>query len=350
MARQEHPPILSPSHRKLWRSIEPSIWTLDTDHPNQDSALSILRTLFDQPRWLEAYHLYDDRGSQLFEQICDLPEYYLTRTENAILTQEATRIIASAPVDCIVELGSGSSKKSAHLLRAHLRQRQRGIFAPIDVSLTSLSFARDTVQEEFPHLTFHGLHARYEEGISSIEKGLPTLFVFLGSSVGNFSPSEFCRFFHHLTTSMGRKDFFLLGVDRVKEVEILEKAYDDPHGVTADFILNVFQNVNRLTQGNFDRGKMRYQSRYNSERQQIEMYAVSTSRQEIRFPPFGTSFVWEKGDRILVEISRKFEPHRLQQQLRFFGLESTAHFTDPQEWFSLLLFRKKGSGALEKGS
>jgi dimethylhistidine N-methyltransferase len=342
--------MLSASQRDLWRSMGPSIWTLDTDHSNQDPALSILRTLFDQPRWLEARHLYDERGSQLFEKICELPEYYLTRTENAILAQAAGEIIASAPVECIVELGSGSSKKTAHLLREHLRQRHRGIFAPIDVSPTSLGFARDTIQEQFPHLTFHGLHARYEEGISSIAKELPTLFVFLGSSLGNFSPSEFSRFFHHLATSMGPKDFFLLGVDRVKEVEILEKAYDDSHGVTADFILNVFQNINRLTESNFDRGKMRYQSHYNSETQQIEMDAVSASRQEIRFPPFQTSFVWDKEEPILVEISRKFEPTRLQQQLRFFGLEPAAHFTDPQEWFSLLLFQKKGSGALEKGS
>lgn len=294
--------------------------------------------------------MYDERGSQLFEKICDLPEYYLTRTETLILAQEARHIIASAPVDCIVELGSGSSKKTAHLLTEHLRQRHRGIFAPIDVSLTSLSFARDTIQQQFPEMTFQGLHAQYEEGISSVEISLPTLFVFLGSSVGNFSPSEFSRFFRHLTISMGPNDFFLLGVDRVKEVAILEKAYNDSQGVTADFILNVFQNINRITHSNFDHGKMRYHSWYNSERQQIEMYAVSTSRQEIRFPSFGTSFVWEKGEPILVEISRKFEPSRLQQQLPFFGLESAAHFTDPQEWFSLLLFQKKGSGALEKGS
>lgn len=347
MIRQEYLPILSASQRNLWRLVEPSIWTLETNHSNQDPAMSVLRTLFDQPRWLEAHHLYDERGSQLFEKICELPEYYLTRTENAILAQAAGEIVAAAPVECIVELGSGSSKKTAHLLREHLRQRHRGIFAPVDVSLTSLGFARDAIQEQFPRLTFHGLHARYEEGIASIEKELPTLFVFLGSSLGNFSPSEFNRFFHHLGDSMGPKDFFLLGVDRVKEVEILEKAYDDSDGVTADFILNVFQNINRLTDSNFDRGKMRYHSRYNSERRQIEMYAVPTSRREILFPSFGTSFVWDEGDPILVEISRKFEPRRLQQQLRFFGLEPAAHFTDPQEWFSLLLFRK--SSALESG-
>jgi dimethylhistidine N-methyltransferase len=334
------PTIFSPSQRNLWRSTEPFIWTMDTDRSLPDRPLSILRTLLDQPRWLEAYLLYDERGSQLFEQICDLPEYYLTRTESSILTRNAERIIAAAPVDCIVELGAGFSKKTLHLLREQVRQRQRGHFAPIDVSRAGLIASRETIAEQFPQLTFHGLNARYEDGISSVEKSLPTLFVFLGSSVGNFNYWEFTRFFHHLSQSMGARDFLLLGVDRVKEAEILEKAYNDEQGVTADFILNVFLHINRLMSGNFEVGKMRYYSWYNPEWQQVEMYAISTAAQEIRFPSYGASFLWPKRDRILVEISRKFEPDRLKQQLQWFGLKPIEHFTDFKEWFSLLLFQK----------
>src|SRR5262245_52963754 len=121
--------------RRLWRMAEPSIWSLKEGRPEEDPATSIMRTLWDQPRWLEAYHLYDDRGSELFEQICELPEYYLTRTEEAILEGAAEDIIAAAPVKCIVELGAGSAKKTTHLLKAQIRQRKTGIFAPIDVSL-----------------------------------------------------------------------------------------------------------------------------------------------------------------------------------------------------------------------
>ncbi len=340
MQGQDKPHILSPSHRSLWRLTGASIWSLDAGHSHQEPGLSILRTLLDQPRWLEAYHLYDERGSQLFEQICKLPEYYLTRTENSILEKEAGRVITLAPVECIVEMGAGSSKKTMHLLGEQARQRQGGTFAPIDVSLTGLAESRDIVRERFPQLTFHGLRAQYEEGISSIEKNLPTLFVFLGSTVGNFNRSDFVRFFHRLSQSMGPRDFLLLGVDRVKELEILERAYNDSQGVTADFILNVFQNINRTLGSNFDLGKMRYHSWYNPEWQQVEMYAISTSTQEIYFPSHGASFVWEKGDRIMVEISRKFDPSRLQQQLQCFRLNPIAHFTDPKEWFSLLLFQK----------
>jgi len=345
MRSQETSGIFSASQRELWRSTEPLIWTLDGGHLDQDPARSILRTLFDQPRWLEAHLLYDGRGSRLFEQISELPEYYLTRTENAILAKVAEQVIALAPVGCIVELGAGSAQKTLHLLREQVRQRNGGIFAPIDVSLAGLSLSRDMVQEKFSQIEFYGLRARYEEGISSIEKGLPTLFVFLGSTVGNFTPSEFSRLFCHLSRCMGPEDFLLLGVDRVKEAEIVERAYNDPQGVTADFILNVFPHINRLVKSDFDLRKMRYHSRYNPEWQQVEMCAVSTATQEIRFPSHGTSFIWERDERILVEISRKFEPGRLQQQLQCFGLKPVARFTDPKEWFSVLLFQKSGASS-----
>src|SRR5882724_2605964 len=172
-------------HRRLWHMAEPSIWALTNGHPEENPALSIMRTLWDQPRWLEAYHLYDERGSELFEQICELPEYYLTRTEEAILERHASDIIAMAPVRCIVELGAGYSKKTVHLLTEQLRQRGSTIFAPIDVSAAGLRESRAAVHAAFPKIQFHGLHARYEDGFSAIDKNLPTLFVFLGSTIGN---------------------------------------------------------------------------------------------------------------------------------------------------------------------
>jgi len=340
--------IFSASARKRWRRAAPSIWTLNAGH-DQGPARSILRTLLDQPRWLEPCHLYDKPGCRLFERICELPEYYLTRTENSILREKSGAVIAQAPVQCIVELGAGSAKKTMHLLRAQLRQRKQGIFAPIDVSLTGLRASRDAVKKQLPGFKFQGLHGRYEEGVAGVDRTLPTLFIFLGSSVGNFNRSEFVRFFSFLAGSMGPKDYFLLGVDRIKETEILERAYNDSQGVTAAFILNVFQNINRLMRSNFNAGRMRYHSRYNPEWQQVEMYAVSTGTQEILFPGHSASFVWKENERILVEISRKFEPSRLQEQLRLFGLEPLAHFTDSREWFSLLLFQKSNTSTTEKG-
>jgi uncharacterized SAM-dependent methyltransferase len=221
-----------------------------------------------------------------------------------------------------------------------VRQRGRGIFAPIDVSSPGLEASRDFVRARFPQIEFHGLHARYEEGIASFDRNLPTLFVFLGSTIGNFTPPALVHFFNLLSRAMGPQDYLLLGADRVKDIRLLEAAYADSAGITAEFILNVFCSINRLTGSNFDREKMRYQSWYNPEWAQIEMYAVATAAQAIRFSRFDTAFDWGEGDRILVEISRKFQPGRLQEQLRFFDLIPVEHYTDANEWFSLLLFKR----------
>jgi dimethylhistidine N-methyltransferase len=340
MQRAETPSFFTAEQRPLWRMTAPRVWSLAHGRAMEDPAVSVMKTLWDHPRWLEAYHLYDARGAELFEKICELPEYYLTRTEDALLERDAEKIIAAAPVACIAELGAGSAKKTTHLLRAQVRQRGAGIFAPIDVSLPGLEASRDFVRARFPQIEFHGLHARYEEALSSLDLNLPTLFVFLGSTIGNFSPPALLRFFDLLSQAMGPQDYLLLGVDRVKEVKLLEAAYADSAGITAEFILNVFHSINRLTGSNFDLGKMRYQSRYNPEWAQIEMYAVAGAPREIGFTRFARSFQWREGDRILVEISRKFDPIRLQEQLRFFDLLPVEHYTDPNHWFSLLLFKK----------
>ena len=340
MAHHTNSSFLLSDKRHFWHMAEPFVWSYKSSDPKEDPARSIMRTLWDQPRWLEAYHLYDERGSELFEKICTLPEYYLTRTENSILEQEAKRIMTAAPVKCIIELGAGSAKKTTHLLQAQIEVYGSGIFAPIDVSLSGLLISRDYVRGHLPAIDFQGLHARYEDGFSSIDLNLPKLFVFLGSTIGNFTPPAFTRFFAQLSAAMGPNDFLLLGADRIKDAAVLEAAYDDPKGLTADFILNVFDHINRLLDSNFNRQKMRYHSWYNPEWRQIEMYAISTADQTIECPAFATAFQWEKGERILVEISRKFDPVRLQGQLRFFDLLPVEHFTDPQNCFSLLLFRK----------
>lgn len=342
MTQETSRTIFAADEISCWTSAPAGIWSRRGADLDAVPTLSILTTLWDHPRWLEAYHLYDDQGSELFEEICELPEYYLTRTENSILESRAPDIIAAAPVECIVELGAGYSKKTVHLLSEQLRQRGRCLFAPIDVSVAGLLASQAAVRKDFPKIEFHGIHARYEEGFAAVDKQLPKLFVFLGSTIGNFNQTEFPRFFRALADAMGPNDYLLLGADRVKDKNILEPAYNDSRSITATFILNVFRNVNRLLGSNFDLTKMRYHSWFNPEWQQIEMYAVAEEDQTIRFPSANAAFTWHRQERILVEISRKFEPKRLQEQLGFIGLRPVAHYSDPQEWFSVLLLRKRG--------
>ena len=339
------PQIISSSWRDRWQEIKPSIWALNSGPIQDDPAQSILRTLLDQPRWIQSHYLYDEKGSYLFEEICELPEYYLTRTEEAILSREGAEIIEATEVDCIVELGAGFSKKTVHVLREQIRHRGGGTFSPVDLSLAAQIGSRDSVEEQFPELLFQGLCAHYEEGIASIDKEIPTLFVFLGSSVGNFSRARFQRFFGLLSDCMGSQDYFLLGVDRVKETQILEQAYNDSKGTTAQFILNVFEHLNLLVGSNFDLEKISYFSYYNAVTQRMEMYGISACDQVIHLPAGNCSFVWGKDERVLVEISRKFEPRQLSQQLQYFGLDRVGHYTDSEEWFSLLLFKKASPSA-----
>ncbi len=341
MKPQTQPTIFATDEIPRWTSAHEGIWSLHGADLDSVPTLSILTTLWDQPRWLEAYHLYDDQGSELFEAICELPEYYLTRTENSILEAQARNIIAAAPVQCIVELGAGYSKKTVHLLTEQLRQRGHCQFAPIDVSVAGLLASQAAVRRDFPQIELHGIHARYQAGFSAIDKPLPTLFVFLGSTIGNFNQTEFPRFFRALADAMGPNDYLLLGADRVKDKNILEPAYNDSRGITAAFILNVFRHINRLLGGNFSLEKMRYHSWFNPEWQQIEMYAVANQNQNIGFPSANAAFTWHRDERILVEISRKFDPHRLQEQLSFIGLQPVAHYSDPKDWFSVLLLRKQ---------
>jgi L-histidine Nalpha-methyltransferase len=340
MKQEKLPDFFAVEQIDHWKIQEPKIWSRRDAEIGANPTSSILTTLWDQPRWLEAYHLYDQHGSELFEQICELPEYYLTRTENGILERHAADVIGRAPVACIAELGAGYSKKTVHLLTEQLRQRGAAIFAPIDVSLAGLVASREAVRRAFPSIEFHGVHARYEEGFAAIDKALPTLFVFLGSTIGNFNHTDFPRFFRALSAAMGPNDYLLLGADRIKNANVLEDAYDDSRGITREFILNAFDHINRLLESNFQRAKMRYYSWFNPEWQQIEMYAVAVEEHDIKFPTVGASFRWRKDEKILVEISRKFDPIRLQEQLRFFGLRPIAHFTDSNEWFSVLLFKK----------
>ena len=334
------PNVLASDQQSRWRLLDDSLWTPWEQAGKLDPALAVLRTLFDQPRWLDPSYLYDESGSALFEEISQLPEYYLTRLEDGILQQEAVNIIAAAPVECLVELGAGFSKKTRHLLRAQLTRRGLGIFAPVDVSPSALSGSRDAQRRAFPEIQFQGLVARYEDGIAGIADDLPTLFIFLGSTVGNFTRVQFGQFFQQLSCSMGPNDFLLLGVDEVKEAEIVERAYNDSQGLTADFVLNAFNHVNQLTGSNFDRARMEYAPSYNSRKQQMEMYALATASQEIRFPTVAASFVWRESEPILLEISRKFDVVSLLSQLQFFGLELVERYTDDRQWFSVLLLRR----------
>ncbi|OIP77707.1 MAG: dimethylhistidine N-methyltransferase [Oscillatoriales cyanobacterium CG2_30_44_21] len=305
----------------------------------------VIAGLITNPKSLPPKYFYDDRGSALFEQICDLPEYYPTRTEASILGQYANAI-ADITGSCeLVELGSGSSTKTNYLLSAYQKISDNTAIAegfsyiPIDVSGGILKTSVLHLQQKYPDLTITGLIGTYEEALQYLDKNhqRSRMIFFLGSSIGNFSAAESDEFLGKVAHALTKGDYFLLGVDLQKSTEILEAAYNDAQGITAAFNLNMLAHLNWRFQGNFDCDLFEHKAIYNQADHQIEMYLYAKSAQEVSLDILNLKVQFAAGEGILTEISRKFDLDALQLQLRSQGLQTVKFWTDPQQLFGLIL-------------
>jgi dimethylhistidine N-methyltransferase len=299
----------------------------------------IIQGLTQTPKTLPAKYFYDARGSELFEQICELPEYYPTRTEASILRQYAPEI-AQITASCeLVELGSGSSTKTRLLLDAYQSLKHPCKYVPIDISATILNASAIQIEKEYPELQVEAFVGTYEEAICQLKPtSLPARMIFfLGNSMGNFTPEECDRFFDQVTAVLAPGDYFLLGLDLQKPIEILEAAYNDSQGVTAAFNLNMLSHLNWRFQGNFDPSLFTHQSIYNQTETQIEMYLHCQKSHVVHLKCLDLTVAWETGESILTEISRKFDLDQVEKDLKSKGLKTIKTFTDPQKWFGLIL-------------
>ena len=299
----------------------------------------VLIGLTQVPKTLPPRYFYDDQGSELFEQICELPEYYLTRTETAILQQFA-REVAQITGPCeLVELGSGSSTKTRILLNAYQDLGYPLRYLPIDVSAGILESSARSLLTDYPSLQVHGLVSTYELALAQLEASpLPARMIcFLGSTLGNLSPQECNTFFDQITDALQPGEYFLLGIDLQKPKSVLEAAYNDSQGVTAAFNLNMLQHLNRRFNGNFDLTQFVHQAFYNADQCQIEMHLKSTRSQSVQLQALNLNIEFTDGETILTEISRKFDLNTIQQELQSQGLVPVHVWTDPNQWFGLLL-------------
>ncbi|MGI0487566.1 L-histidine N(alpha)-methyltransferase [Pantanalinema rosaneae CENA516] len=313
-------------------------------HPTQDVAQApfgqdVIQGLTQQPKTLPPKYFYDDRGSQLFEQICELPEYYLTRTETSILQNYAAEIAATTGVCELVELGSGSSTKTRLLLNAYQALGYPLHYIPIDISAGILKDSAHQLLSEYPTLNIHGLVGTYEQALQHLSTPhLPKrLIFFLGSSLGNLNPAECEQFFQQIRSALQPGEYFLLGVDLHKSTELLEAAYNDRQGVTAEFNLNMLQHLNQRFQGDFDLTQFEHWSFYNESLHQIEMHLRSLRSQTIELAALSLTVTFESGETIRTEISRKFNLTATQQQLEEIGLNPLRVWADQNTWFGLLL-------------
>jgi L-histidine Nalpha-methyltransferase len=298
----------------------------------------VRRGLLVRPRSLPPKYFYDERGSALFDRICDTPEYYPTRTEDALLAACAGQVIARARPDHIIELGSGASRKTGHLLTALDRAGLDGCqYWPFDVCEPMLRQAAARLMAAHAGLRVNALVGDYLGGLSGMPRpGGRRLFVFLGSTIGNFEPAEAVGFLRELAALMDSGDSLLLGADRVKSPAVLEAAYNDAEGVTAAFNLNLLEVLNRELDSDFMPDAFMHRALYNAVDQRIEMYLISRVRQMVHLSRLGEHLELDAGESILTEISRKFTPETLEAMLGEAGLESVARFEPENGYFSLV--------------
>ncbi len=311
-----------------------------TSESRQAFARSVAAGLGDEPRWLHYRFLYDAEGSRLFEEITLQPEYYPTRTEAGILAEHADEIQRFTGPVTLVELGSGYSVKTEHLLSAYSRDEGPVRYVPVDVSDSALRAASRNIAESFSDVDFTGINGTYRSAFPVLRQLSPQMLIFLGSSIGNFNEAETTSFWRSVTDHLPAGDFFLLGVDLVKDVDVLEAAYNDAAGVTARFTNNYFARINRELGAALDLSEIEHHAIWNPSLELIEIYARFSSDQQLYVQPLDQTFEIRSGERIMIEISRKYRLPKLQRELAAFGFDLKRVFTDENKWFALLLLER----------
>jgi L-histidine N-alpha-methyltransferase len=285
-------------------------------------------------------HFYDAYGSELFEQISELPEYYQTRTERSILRSSAAAIAAVTRAAEVVELGAGYATKTRVLLDALAEAGTLERYVPVDVSETTVHACAEQLVEEYPGLRVHGLVGDFERHLVHLPPPPgPRLIVFLGGTIGNFLPGARRRFLRDLRARMGPGDHLLLGTDLVKDPAILEPAYDDAAGVTAEFNRNVLRVVNRELDADFDLDAFEHVAFFDPDHEWIEMRLRARRGQTVRVDALDLTVTFVRGEELRTEISAKFTAERLEADLRAAGLELSGWHSDPDDLFAVTLAR-----------
>jgi L-histidine Nalpha-methyltransferase len=312
--------------------------------PPDAFALAVRSGLRAKHKTLPCRYFYDDQGSRLFERICDLPEYYLTRTEDAILREHARAMVAGWLADPVmVELGSGSSSKTRRLIEAALQTYGTLHYVPIDVSKAILEESAEGLVRSYSGLRVTGFAANYRDALAGVVERFdrPKLFLFLGSSLGNYEANDAVDLLSLVAGSMDSSDRLLLGTDLDKDPATLEAAYDDSQGVTARFNLNLLERINRELGGGFVPGQFEHRACYRGDLRRVEMHLVSRVDQEVTIPGAGLTVRFAEGESIHTENSHKYTPETLRTLADRSGFQEQAAWTDGEGRFRVQLWRAR---------
>jgi L-histidine N-alpha-methyltransferase len=290
---------------------------------------------------IQPKHFYDARGGELFDRITELPEYYPTRAEAAILETRGAAALVEMGAGEIVELGSGTATKTRLLLRALDDAGALRRYVPLDVTEGLVRSTAEELVEELPGLTVHGIVGDFERHLRHVPAPLddgPRVVAFLGGTIGNFPPGSRRRFLRRMSRLLRPGvDRLLLGTDLVKDVETLEAAYNDAEGVTADFNLNVLRVMNRELDADFDVDAFEHVAFYDHDREWIEMRLRAQRRMDVRIGTLDLDLAFAAREEMRTEISAKFTPERLEGDLAAAGLRAVEVMTDPDDLFALSL-------------
>lgn len=310
---------------------------LPADYFTDSLHADVLQGLAGPPRTLPPKWFYDKRGSDLFEQITELPEYYPTRAEQEILTRRAPEIAALTRASTLVELGSGSSRKTRLLLDALTAGGTLRRYSPLDVSSSALAEAGEAICRDYPGLDVTATVADFESGLALSDEPGPRLLAFLGSTIGNFDAAQRRAFYRTLSLALTSDDVLLLGADLVKDPDVLVRAYDDSQGVTAEFNKNVLHVLNRELGADFDPDAFEHVAVWNSDDERIEMRLRSLRAQTVKVPDLDLSVDFAADEELRTEISCKFRRETLAAELSEGGFTIRHWWTDTAGRFALLL-------------
>lgn len=280
-------------------------------------------------------HFYDERGSALFDRITTLPEYYPTRCERSILDRRADEIVAATGARDLVELGSGTATKTRVLLDAMAAAGTLRRYVPFDVDRSVIEGSAKDLAAVYPGLKVHGVVGDFGHDLHRIPSGDHRLFVFLGGTIGNLHPQARAEFLGRLHGLMSDKDGLLLGTDLVKDKAVLEAAYNDREGVTAEFNRNILRALNRTVGANFDSDAFEHVAFYDEDHHWIEMRLRSTCDQTVRIAAADLDVDFQAGEEMRTEISAKFTRAGVEAELRAVGFELEAFHTDDEGLFGL---------------
>jgi dimethylhistidine N-methyltransferase len=313
-------------------------------HISDKIASAVYEGLMSRPKWLPSWLFYDASGSRLFDEITRIPEYYVTRTERAILAKHAAEIVARAAGQNglrIVELGAGSADKTRLLLTAAAERQVTVFYEPVDVSASALIEAQMRIEDELPGVIVCPRVQDYTQDLE-LDSTLPNerrLLLYIGSSIGNFEPGESLLLLERVRAAMEPGDCFLLGVDLVKDEPVLRAAYDDAGGVTAAFNRNVLVRLNRELDADFNPATFAHRAVWNATESRMEMHLVSAKNQEVWLPGIDLRVKFRMGESIHTENSYKFQPGVAESVLTKAGFTPEETWTDERGWFAVILAR-----------